>query len=99
MVIIIWQFEVRPEREEEFERVYGPSGAWARLFKEGEGYIGTQLLRTVGTPTRHVTIDRWTTKEAYENFRKTRYAEYEKLDRVCENLTVTEVEIGSFERD
>ena len=47
--IIIWQYDIVPSARDEFERIYRSDGDWAALFRAGEGYLGTQLLR-----------DRWT---------------------------------------
>ncbi len=51
MLVVLWQYEVRPAAEAEFEVLYGPDGAWVGLFGEHAGYIDTQLLR--GEQPRH----------------------------------------------
>jgi hypothetical protein len=40
----------------------------------------------------------WASREAYENFRQTNLEEYNQLDRQCEEMTQTEVNVGMFER-
>src|SRR5947209_2755150 len=55
--VIIWEFYVKRGNERAFEEAYGPQGAWARFFRRGEGYLGTELLRNVGQSGRYVTID------------------------------------------
>jgi hypothetical protein len=37
MYVVLWRFRPLNDRDSEFERAYGPSGAWARLFRRGEG--------------------------------------------------------------
>jgi hypothetical protein len=32
MFLVLWEFEVKPECEERFERVYGTSGDWDSCF-------------------------------------------------------------------
>ena len=44
MYVILWRFRPAVGRESEFERAYGPSGQWARLFGLDDGYLGTELL-------------------------------------------------------
>ena len=44
MYVILWRFRPVVGQESEFERAYGPSGEWARLFRRDEGYLGTELL-------------------------------------------------------
>ena len=94
MYRIVWEFEAEPGQVAEFEREYGPGGSWARLFGQGEGYVGTELFRSVGRPARFVTVDRWTTRAAYEAFRAARAREYAVLDQRCASLTRLEELLG-----
>jgi heme-degrading monooxygenase HmoA len=95
--LIIWAFQAKPGREEEFERVYGPAGDWARFFAQGEGYLGTELSRDTKIPGRYLTLDFWASAQCYENFRQKHAAEYHDLDKRCEELTQSEQQIGCFQ--
>jgi heme-degrading monooxygenase HmoA len=95
--VYVWRFLVRPGSEVAFEAAYGPGGDWIRLFREADGYLGSQLLRDQADPRRYVTIDRWSSREAWEAFRAARAAEWEAIDRRGEALTELEEEIGRFE--
>jgi len=96
--LIAWQFKVRPGMETRFEVIYGPNGDWAMLFQQGEGYIRTELNRDLKESNRYLTLDFWTSAEAYERFRNTHAAKYKALDEECEALTESEVEVGKFIR-
>lgn len=96
--VVIWEFHVRPGNEQRFEQIYGPEGEWARLFKAGEGYCGTELNRDFKVARRYVTLDFWASREAYVRFRQESLARYEAIDQVCESLTERETELGAFER-
>jgi heme-degrading monooxygenase HmoA len=96
MFIVIWEFRVRPEKVSEFESAYLPDGAWADLFKNDDGYLGTELLQSNMAPGLYMTIDRWDSKESYENFLVKWKAEYGRLDEQCEGLTESEKRIGGF---
>ena len=96
-IVHLWEFEVRPGREAEFESHYGPEGTWAKLFRSAEGYDGTTLLRDPARPGRYVTIDRWDSEAAYQRFRSARAADYAALDAACEALTVSERSLGRFD--
>jgi heme-degrading monooxygenase HmoA len=96
MHVIVWQFQVRAGREQDFEAANGPAGVWARLFQQGAGYRGSQLLRDLEVAGRYLTIDRWTTRAAFESFRRQHAEQYEAIDRECEGLTAQEVALGSF---
>ena len=92
----IWEFRVEPDRRTEFERRYGPSGAWVALFRRAQGYVETLLLHDASDPSRYVTIDRWRSVEAYRAFRATFAEEYDAIDRECEGLSSQERSLGEF---
>lgn len=96
MYVIVWEYAVKAGREIEFERIYGPDGAWAALFKQAGGYLGTDLLRATGDRRVYRTVDRWASDAAYDDFMKKRPAEYAALDRVCEGLMDWENRVGAF---
>lgn len=97
MYVIIWKFGVRHGLEDDFESVYGPEGVWAQFFRRGDGYVGTELLRDASVPGQYVTIDRWESRAAHENFRRQFAEGYRAIDQECEVLTDTETELGTFE--
>jgi heme-degrading monooxygenase HmoA len=92
----VWEFFVKTERQVEFERRYGPDGDWARLFRGAPGFVGLELLRDRENPLRYLTLDRWTSVEAYRAFHERHAAEYAALDRECQGLTERESPVGEF---
>jgi 8-oxo-dGTP pyrophosphatase MutT (NUDIX family)/heme-degrading monooxygenase HmoA len=94
--VIVWEFRIRPAGVAAFESAYGPDGDWARLFRRASGYLGTELLRAPGEG-RYVTVDRWTSRADFEAFRDAHRADYDALDRRCEDLTLDETPLGTFE--
>jgi heme-degrading monooxygenase HmoA len=97
MYVILWQFRPVEGRESEFERAYGPSGEWALLFRRDDGYLGTELLRHSEDSKEYLTLDRWVSRTAYETFRSRFSSEYQRLDRLFEELTEEETPLGAFE--
>ena len=96
--LIVWEFRVKAGLEERFTEVYGPEGIWVQFFRRGRGYITTELLRDSKDSKRYLTLDFWTSRAAYEHFREQHLAEYQQIDRQCEEMTETESELGRFER-
>ncbi|HLY62751.1 MAG TPA: antibiotic biosynthesis monooxygenase [Terriglobia bacterium] len=92
----VWEFRVQPRCRKTFERIYGPKGDWAQLFKNGKGYLGTELFRDAETPGRYLTVDYWKSKSNYETFRREFDREFRILDKNCESLTTRETSVGSF---
>jgi heme-degrading monooxygenase HmoA len=93
---IVWAFRPRPECRAEFEEAYGPSGGWVALFRQSPDYLGTDFLRPADGSGRYLTIDRWRSRAAYEDFRADRRAEYEALERAGEEWTMAEELLGEF---
>ena len=76
MYVVLWRFRPLVGRESEFERAYGSFGEWTRLFRRGEGYLGTELLRRSDDSGEYLAIDRWASRAAYEAFRARWSSEY-----------------------
>jgi heme-degrading monooxygenase HmoA len=96
MFVVIWQFEIAEDKIAAFEAACGVDGAWARLFRSSPEYRGTELLRDAYVPGSYLTIDRWSSEEAFRAFRKDHDADYETLDRACDALTSREARIGAY---
>jgi quinol monooxygenase YgiN len=96
MYVIVWEFDVKPERVPEFQSIYSSEGDWAQLFRQAHGYLGTELLRDARNPVRFLTIDRWTHAQHFANFRERWGEQYAALDARCEGLTLNERKIGTF---
>ena len=95
MYIILWEYIVRAGHEAEFEKIYGVRGDWVKLFEQGEGYLGTDLVRDPDTLRHYITIDHWISSKAYETFHKQYRAVYRALDARCQSLTEDEKWIGA----
>ena len=95
MIALVFSYEVHDA--EEFERVYGMDGDWAEFFREGRGYIGTELLRDAETTGRYLVIDRWESADAYNAFVAERREEYIERVDATRFLYDSELRFGTFE--
>ena len=95
MIALVFTYDVSDPAE--FERAYGPEGEWAQFFRTGRGYVGTELLRDVEVPGRYLVVDRWESRETYNDFVAGHRAEY--MRRVDETAFHYEHELrlGTFE--
>jgi heme-degrading monooxygenase HmoA len=95
VIALVFSYEAREPGE--FERVYGPDGEWAAFFRGGRGYVGTELLRDVEAPGRYLVIDRWESREAYNQFVEQHRDDY--MRRVDETAFhyAQELRLGTFE--
>lgn len=95
MLALVFSYEARDP--DEFERAYGPGGAWAEFFGRGAGYLGTELLRDVENPGRYLVIDRWESREAYGGFLDAHRDELMRRVDDAGFLYDAELRFGSFE--
>lgn len=95
MFVRVWQYEVVEGREAEFERMYAGDGAWARLFAASEGFLGTELFRSLSEPRGYLTVDRFTTAAAFRTLLEQHAVSYAELDTQAEGLTVSEHEVAT----
>jgi heme-degrading monooxygenase HmoA len=95
VIALVFSYEVRDA--EAFERAYGPDGDWAGFFRQGRGYVGTELLRDVETPGRYLVVDRWETAEAYNAFAAEHREEYVRRVDDTRFQYDQELRFGTFE--
>jgi heme-degrading monooxygenase HmoA len=95
VIALVFVYDV--SQSEEFERVYGPDGDWSQFFRQGRGYVGTELLRDVEQPGRYLVVDRWDSRDAYNTFVEQHRGEY--MRRVDETVFLYDHELrfGTFE--
>ena len=97
MHYIVWEYEVRADRLTAFEALYGADGEWCELFRTAEGYRGSELYRDTARPAHFVTIDRWTSSSAFQEYLSTVREAYHRLDEQGASLTLREQRLGTFE--
>lgn len=97
MLHVMWEFHVKLECQQEFERHYRAYGSWAMLFRKSPFYDRTLLTRDSKIPTRYLVTDIWADLSSLESFKKNFREDYDVLDEECEQLTVSEKCMGHFE--
>lgn len=94
--LIVWTYEVAPPHHAAFAVAYGPDGDWARLFKRSPGFVGVELYQD---GERFLTLDRWSSKAAFDAFQAAHGGEYAALDVKLAHLSLRQARIGAFEGD
>jgi heme-degrading monooxygenase HmoA len=95
MIALVFRYDVRDP--EDFARAYGPDGDWAQFFRQGTGFIGTELLRDVDEPDRYLVIDRWKSADAYNAFLAEFGDEYLRRSDESRFYYLQELRFGTFE--
>jgi heme-degrading monooxygenase HmoA len=95
VIALVFSYEVTDAAG--FEPVYGSEGEWARFFRTGKGYVGTELLHDVEHPGRYLVVDRWESREAYNAFVEANRDEYlRRVEETAFHFT-QELRLGTFE--
>ena len=59
MIAIMWQFDVKPGRETEFEQLYGDDGEWTAMNRHTRSYLGSSFLHDQNRSSRYIVIEYW----------------------------------------
>jgi heme-degrading monooxygenase HmoA len=98
MFAAAFAYEVDPVAAGAFEAAYGPDGEWARFFRRGHGYLGTDLWCAADEePRRYLLLDRWESASAYAAFLADHEDEYRRRSGAAEALYRRETALGRFE--
>ena len=97
MYVVIWEFKVRPECQSDFIDLCGHSGEWTQWFRKSPEYIGTDLLRSNEDVNLFLTVDKWNSKTAYDQFYNSDRDTFNRLDQKGETYTLEEKLIGAYE--
>jgi heme-degrading monooxygenase HmoA len=95
MIALVFVYDVHDPAE--FEAAYGSDGEWAQFFRQGRGYVGTEVLRDLEQPGRYLVVDRWESSEAYNAFVEERREEYMRRVDETAYLYDQELRFGTFE--
>ena len=69
MIAVVWQFDVKKERNAEFEELYGAEGEWTRLNRPTRSYLGSSFLRDQSRASRYLLVEYWSEMVVYEQHR------------------------------
>ena len=96
MIAIIWQFDVRQGRENEFEQLYGVDGEWTKLNRQTRSYLGSSFLRDQNHTSRYVVIEYWSEMLVYEQHRTYRSDAVISLEQRSAELVEATEPLGIF---
>ena len=85
MIGVIWHFDVKMGREEEFEKLYGPDGDWTALNRRTRSYLGSSFLNDQNRPGRYLLIEYWSEMLVYEQHRNSRSTKLDAIETDARN--------------
>jgi len=91
MIAIIWQFDIRPGNETQFERFYGADGEWTAANRQSRSYLGSSFLRDQNRMSRYLVIEYWSEMLVYEHHRAYQSSEIANLEARRNELVASEL--------
>jgi quinol monooxygenase YgiN len=96
VIALVWQFEVKPGKQAEFEAFYGADGAWTTLSRKSRSYLGSSFLRDLADTRRYLVAEYWSEMVVYEKHYSTFESELKILEREREDLVASTQPLGLF---
>lgn len=96
MIAIVWQFDVRPGSEREFEQFYGADGEWTAANRLSRSYLGSSFLRDQNRMSRYLVIEYWSEMVVYEQHKAYQQDETARLDASRDKLVESAEPVGVF---
>ena len=97
MLLVLWEYEVKPDAIEEFESLDRSDGAWGDLFRAAPGFVSITLWKDRQNPRRYIVADRWTSEVLYEEFMRDHAAGIAALNERSSRTRTSEVPRGRFD--
>jgi hypothetical protein len=96
VIAVVWQFDVQPGRNHEFETFYGADGPWTGLSRRSRSFLGSSFLRDLAQPDRYLVIEYWSEMVVYEKHHADFQDEVNQLERQRSTLLVDALPLGLF---
>ena len=96
MIAVMWQFDVKKGREEEFETLYGANGDWTTLNRRTRSYLGSSFLRDQNESSRFLLIEYWSEMLVYEQHRASRSPMIDAVETRRAELVDAMVPLGIY---
>ena len=97
MLLVLWEYEVKTDRIEEFESLYRPDGAWTDLFHVCPAFVSITLWKDLRRPGRYMVADRWTSETVYDEFVREQAVAIAELSARGARAWTSEREVGRYE--
>ena len=96
MIAIMWQFDVKHGREDEFEQLYGVEGEWTAMNRHSRSYLGSSFLRDQNRSSRYIVVEYWSEMLVYEQHRAFRSDAIASLEQRSGELVEAVEPLGIF---
>ena len=98
MIALVWQFDVKAGKNDEFEAFYGADGAWTALGRRSRSFLGASFLRDLAMGQRYLVIEYWSEMVVYEKHHADFQDETERLEKQRDALVDVDAAAGPVQR-
>ena len=70
MIAVVWQFQIKAGKQQEFQRFFGADGEWSQLARRSRSFLGSSFLRDQASDTSYMLIEYWSEMVVYERHRQ-----------------------------
>ena len=85
MIALVWQFDVKAGKNDDFEAFYGADGAWTALGRRSRSFLGASFLRDLAMGQRYLVIEYWSEMVVYEKHHADFQDETERLETAAKS--------------
>jgi quinol monooxygenase YgiN len=96
VIAVVWQFQVKPGKQQEFETFYGADGQWSTLARRSRSFLGSSFLRDQASDTSYLLVEYWSEMVVYERHRQSLVTDIRLLEQRREDYCEAIVPVGVF---
>jgi hypothetical protein len=96
VIAVVWQFDVRAGKNDEFEALYGADGDWTKLSRRSRSFLGSSFLRDLAQPARYLVVEYWSEMVIYERHHADFGDEVQMLEQRRDQIVESAVPLGLF---
>lgn len=96
MIAVVWQFQVKPGKQQEFEQFYGADGEWSKLARRSRSFLGSSFLRDQASSTSYLLVEYWSEMVVYERHRQSLVSDIRNIEERRDILCETILPMGIF---
>ncbi|HJW96737.1 MAG TPA: antibiotic biosynthesis monooxygenase [archaeon] len=88
----IWEFHVKEGCERQFEAMNRRN--WPNFFMSSPHYRSTDIAKNLENSRIYLTVDKWDSREDFEEFKKAHRSEYDTIDSIHKELYESAKHVG-----
>ena len=96
MIAVVWQFQVKTGKQQDFEKFYGADGEWSQLARRSRSFLGSSFLRDQASDTSYLLVEYWSEMVVYEKHRQSFPTDIHTLERRRHELCDAILPLGVF---